>query len=475
MSATSLSSPTSTVISTQTQTIAGPNGTTKRIVTKRVVKRVTRSTGGTDELKTDQLISPSASGSASSSPSNAAATASASSAAAAVTTASSLTSTSAASTSSVASESKSDSFDFDEDTKKKTQAVRSASALSIDVKGRAPTEVFCVQFSPDSRYLTCGCGDGTLRVWQTNGKLVSTIYWQGGNGLPTTAIRFRPQQGSSATNKNSFIAANADGNIQFFNVSSATRLHSIEEQDNQIYALDYNKGGTQFASAGRDTKVRLYDEETKTLVRVMSTGKGKSTSGHSNRIYSLKWTPSSKNASTGESSDLLLSAGWDNTVQFWDTRMGNSVRSVYGPHVCGDALDVSADGKYFITGSWLPNDALVLWDFGTGKEVAKINWQGTSAKNKNSKTRPVEMLYSCQYSPDNTSIAAAGSGTNEIKVFNMDSTKANLYDYTVCSTLNGKAIYSLAWAPGGSSSQGNKLAYGGADRNVMLIDLANSK
>jgi WD40 repeat protein len=37
---------------------------------------------------------------------------------------------------------------------------------------------------------------------------------------------------------------------------------------------------------------------------------------------------------------MILTGGWDNTVQFWDLRVGAAVRSFYGPHICGDSLDI---------------------------------------------------------------------------------------------------------------------------------------
>ena len=40
---------------------------------------------------------------------------------------------------------------------------------------------------------------------------------------------------------------------------------------------------------------------------------------------------------------LLLSAGWDNTVQLWDLRTETTICSLYGPHICGDALDLLGD------------------------------------------------------------------------------------------------------------------------------------
>src|SRR3546814_17713180 len=68
----------------------------------------------------------------------------------------------------------------------------------------------------------------------------------------------------------------------------------MEDPDNQIYAVDYNQDGTQLATAGRDTAVRIYDEGTKQLVTCMRGGTGYSihaTPGHSNRVFSLRYHP----------------------------------------------------------------------------------------------------------------------------------------------------------------------------------------
>lgn len=40
--------------------------------------------------------------------------------------------------------------------------------------------------------------------------------------------------------------------------------------------------------------------------------------GHMGRVFSLKYHPSDTR--------MLVSAGWDDTVQFWDTRSKHSVR-----------------------------------------------------------------------------------------------------------------------------------------------------
>jgi len=71
------------------------------------------------------------------------------------------------------------------------------------------------------------------------------------------------------------------------------------------------------------------------LVQSMERGMGfgpNSSAGHSNRIFSCKYHPGDPN--------IIVSGGWDNTVQIWDARTGFSQRSIYGPHLCGDSLDL---------------------------------------------------------------------------------------------------------------------------------------
>lgn len=48
----------------------------------------------------------------------------------------------------------------------------------------------------------------------------------------------------------------ADGSIQHWHITSGKCLHTISNEKNQLYALDYRLDGTQFAVAGRDYAVR---------------------------------------------------------------------------------------------------------------------------------------------------------------------------------------------------------------------------
>jgi WD40 repeat protein len=263
-------------------------------------------------------------------------------------------------------------------------------------------------------------------------------------------------------------------------MTSQKPLYSIEEKDNQIYALDYSADGDFFATAGRDCKIRVYEEGTKTMAGVLSSGLTQKTTGHSNRVYSLKFKKDEFN--------VLVSGGWDNTVLIWDTRAGHSVRSIYGPHICGDGLDIF--GNTILTASWRPSEALQMWDFGTGKLINNISFHrgglsgaGASVAAAAAAAAPAsptasavgpassfalpqqqvpEMLYCCAFSADGTMIAAGGTGTNEGKLFDVKA------EYAVSERvfMGDKGVYTAAFAP-----NGRKVAFGGGSDDVAVIDL----
>jgi hypothetical protein len=295
-------------------------------------------------------------------------------------------------------------------------------------------------------------------------------------GLPITALRFRPPSVASQT-RNVLLACGADGAARHWHVASGRLLSATYEPDNQIFAADYRSDGLAFATGGKDKAVRVYDESRATgggdgatsvgasaATTSSSSGPtltmrgggsyssasvgedGSANAGHSNRIFAVTWHPTDP--------FTVVSGGWDNTIQVYDTRVGHSVRSLYGAHICGDALALSPDGSTLLTGSWRPDDCLQLWDFASGKLLVSVPWvrgnrdvpsylasvghvAGISAGRKIVPSAPGSppppapwskpdpcMLYSASFSragqgasPAGTFVVAAGSGANGAKVF----------------------------------------------------------
>ena len=54
-----------------------------------------------------------------------------------------------------------------------------------------------------------------------------------------------------------------------------------------------------------------------------------------------------------------------------------STRKIFGPHICGDALDIqslsmSGSSRQILTGSWRKDKTLQIWDYGSGKLLKDV-------------------------------------------------------------------------------------------------------
>ncbi|GMH82792.1 hypothetical protein TrST_g4742 [Triparma strigata] len=318
------------------------------------------------------------------------------------------------------------------------------------------SEVFAIKFNPDGKFLAACCGDGAIRVFNSEtGRMAYNLQRGSAVALPSTAVKFRPDVESVKT-KNVLVSADALGNVEHWHMTSGKCLHSFKEEDNQIFALDFRPDATQFATAGKDTAIRIYDEQTKQQVVKMERGLGFGPSaapGHSNRVFAVKFHHNDPN--------VLISGGWDNTIQVWDCRAGKAQRSIFGPHLCGEAIDLQGD--VILTGSHRADDPLELWDFGSGEKIStvKIFDDGRSEPSQ---------LYSAQFAKASLSgyeekprlIACGSSGVNEARVYDMENGNC-------CVGVVGgmtRAVFATDWSP-----KANKLAVAGGDASIRFVNV----
>ena len=103
--------------------------------------------------------------------------------------------------------------------------------------------------------------------------------------LPTTVMRWRPSNSQSVT-KNVLLTVNASGAVQHWHFTSGKLLNTIYDEMNQLLTADYNPDGSQFVTGGSDTILRVYDEQSRQLIRNLDGGMK---SGHSNRVFCVKY------------------------------------------------------------------------------------------------------------------------------------------------------------------------------------------
>ena len=199
------------------------------------------------------------------------------------------------------------------------------------------------------------------------------------------------------------VCAGVDGVISYWNALTGKLLASIkpEKKYSDLLCLDYSKDATRLAAAGRRKAIKLFDDEKHVLYAKLRP-KGQQMPGHSNRIFSVRWE---------ETGRLLVSGSWDMTVKVWDVNSGTVVQSIYGPEINGDALDVCAEKDLIVTGSHRSKEALQLWSLSYGKLMETIEWDPLRHDDSS-------LLFSVQFQkPGYRTIAACGSGRNEVRLF----------------------------------------------------------
>lgn len=282
-----------------------------------------------------------------------------------------------------------------------------------------PYDVTCVRYSPDGKFLAAGCSDSTILVYSTSSpadaqplyKLVNNNTDPLLSKMPVTSLRFRPEVKGQQT-RHVLLATYAHGEVRQYHVTSSKFMCSYKTDypnGNRIYASDYRFDGLQIAVAGREHSIKVFDAQTHEVVQTLQGGDGDKSSGHSNQIYSVKFHPTDKT--------VVLSGGWDDTVQIWDTRIGKSVRSIFGMHVAGDSVD--AVGPEILVGAWQDKTPLGIYDLRNCKIIQDVNWGGAGHMSTSSDSAPSYSscwIYSAQFGGKNL-IGAGGTKSNEARTF----------------------------------------------------------
>lgn len=268
-------------------------------------------------------------------------------------------------------------------------------------------ECFTIRYSPNDNYLAAGYSNGTIRLFEVNKEMKLHILIKVST-FAVTAIRFKGAESM-------LMCTTADGKVSTYHTASGKLLYQFQEKDNPLMCLDVNPFSSLFAVGGHDKVVKLYDDETKTLIKELH-GNYQHV-GHSNRIFAVNFHKTEYN--------MLVSGGWDSIVTFYDIRQKSVVGNCLGAHICGDALDMR--GNYVITGSHSAKEQIKIFDIRTRKLVEKIKWE----YEENSHTSG---LYCAQFSKQassfkNTYIAVGGSNVNQFRMWNYDDNEKRNENY----------------------------------------------
>ncbi|EAR94338.1 WD40 domain protein (macronuclear) [Tetrahymena thermophila SB210] len=294
-------------------------------------------------------------------------------------------------------------------------------------------KIYCLRYDFDDYFVAVASQDGCVRIlFENKGTLAYNLQDFTEKPQPATCVRWCPNQ---STIKHGLLATYSNGKCLFWHATSSQVLSRYEEAGNDINTCDFTPDGKHFITGGSDSKVRLYDIGKKNHT-VFTSGHCPE---HKNRIFASKFMDENS----------LLTAGWDQSVLIWDTRTKSSQGYIYGPLVCGDALDFK--NNTVLTGSWRNEKQLQLWDIRKTNRSTDIVWENHSDDPSHQ-----SFIYSCQFSKTDSNYIMAGStGTYELRLFDRQNNNRCIDALTENIT---KGIFSLDWA-----NQKSKVTYGTSD------------
>lgn len=255
------------------------------------------------------------------------------------------------------------------------------------------SEIFTMRWSRSGDQIALGTSNGFVQTYDSNFEMLNLINCQSGaEKMPVSSIRYRPEHPES-DRKPTMLLTTSDGGMIHWNISRHKSINHTRFREDQYYSSDFNSTGTFYILGCNDGKVKLFDESTFTLVSQFNTyeaGEGKG----AQRVFCVKWF----------SDHLFLSAGWDDKITVWDERSPVFIREMVGPHVCGESVDVSANGVV-AAASYHVKEQLTLWDLASGRNIftGDLNYDGKKC-----------MAYCLQFIPDTSLFVTGGSGCDDM-------------------------------------------------------------
>lgn len=291
-----------------------------------------------------------------------------------------------------------------------------------------PGDARALSFSPDQK--TLAGADGTeIKLWNiTTGQEPQALR---GSQLGVDSVAF------SADGK-LLAVGNSDNTVVLWDSSKREQARVLRGHVSAVSAVAVSRDDKVLASAldagvagiARDDTIKIWDPVTGQLVRSLT---GRNT-GHS----------------IGLSNDgnRLVSGSFGSTVSLWNVSQSEAQREINVPRdsrFVPDRVALSSDGKLIAAGG--RDDAIKLWDAGTGRELFTLTGHRKSIRD-------------LAFSPDNKLLASASQDA-AIKVW---------------SVATGQEVKTLGAHSGGVgaiafSPDGKKLASGSQDRMIFIWDL----
>jgi WD40 repeat protein len=255
-----------------------------------------------------------------------------------------------------------------------------------------------------------------------------------------------------------------DNTIKLWNVNTGNLLQTFEGHSKWVNSVAYSPDGQTLASGSNDNNssivlasgsfddtIKLWNVKTGKLLQTLE--------GNSHSVNSVAYSPDGQTLASGGSisyqelirlkySPDLASGSYDQSIKLWDVKTGKLLQTLKGDSGSVKSVAYSPDGQTLASGSY---DQTKLWDVKTGKLLQTLKGHSGSVK-------------SVAYSPDGQTVAS-GSDDNTIKLWNVKTGK-------LLQTLEGHSswVNSVAYSPDGQT-----VASGSRDSTIKLWNVKTGK
>ena len=309
--------------------------------------------------------------------------------------------------------------------------------------------VSTLAFSPNSRWIAGGSGDGTIRVWDAGtGDLIHEF---NDHTESVWKVDFSPDS-------KWLLSVSLDGRGFLKNlVHSGEKSIPLEENGTfSIYAASFSPdeedNGYTFATGSGNKRIQLWKMQTNNDNQLSPDNF--SLTGHNDSVWILAFSKDGQN---------LASGSLDGTVRLWDLDLRRERIKIAG-HTGGiKALAYTEDNRLLACGTGL-DGILRLWDAGTSGQLSTLLDHANLNK-------------AIAFSSDGKTLASAGSEDDTILLSDVTQTfNSNLEDSPIHSLIgNQHGITALALSSPirdpRSPSVPNRLASGGKDARIHLLDV----